>query len=153
MVQETSVRKGFVADEDYTKLRNELPAELKPLFVVACLTGMRKGELTPIRWEQVDFEADLITLDRGATKNDDARSVLMLSGDMRDLLLASKRERDAQWPTSPWVFNRVGEATKTFAGHGRKPVNALGCRILTSTICAALPYATCEGLGCLRSYE
>jgi integrase len=114
MVQETTVRKGFMSDEDYAKLRDELPAELKPLFVVAYLTGMRKGELTPIRWDQVDFEADLITLDRGATKNDDARSVPILTGDMRDLLLASKRERDTQWPSSPWVFNRAGEPIKDF---------------------------------------
>ncbi len=114
MVQETTVRKGFLTDEQYAALLNELPAELKALFVTAYMTGMRKGELTPIQWPQVDFEAGLITLDKGATKNDDARSVPILAGDMHDLLAAAKRQRDADWPNSPWVFNRAGEIIKDF---------------------------------------
>jgi integrase len=108
MIQETTVRKGFLTDEQYATLLRELPAELKALFVTAYMTGMRKGELTPIQWPQVDFEAGLITLDKGATKNDDARSVPILAGDMYDLLSTAKRERDAGWPDCPWVFNRAG---------------------------------------------
>lgn len=114
MVQETTVRKGFVNDEQYAALLCELPRELKCLFVCAYITGMRKGELTPIQWQQVDFEAGLITLDKGQTKNDDARSVPILEGEMRDLLVAAKKERDAAWPKSPWVFNRAGESIKDF---------------------------------------
>jgi integrase len=114
MVQETTVRKGFLTDEQYAALLCELPQELKSLFVCAYVTGMRKGELMPIQWQQVDFEAGLITLDKGETKNDDARSVPVLDGEMRDLLLAAKKERDATWPKSPWVFNRCGEPIKDF---------------------------------------
>jgi len=51
----------------------------------------------------------LITLDKGETKNDEPRSVPILDGDMRDLLVAAKKERDEQWPQSPWVFSRGGE--------------------------------------------
>ena len=114
MVAETTVRKGFLSDERYTLLRDELPAELKALFVTAYITGMRRGELTSIQWPQVDFDAGFITLEKGETKNDDARSVPIVDGDMRDLLLAAKRDRDEQWPESPWVFNRRGEPIKDF---------------------------------------
>jgi integrase len=75
---------------------------------------MRKGELTGIKWPQVDFDAGLITLEKGATKNDDARSVPILKGDMRTLLEESWAEREANWPQSPWVFSRAGVAIKDF---------------------------------------
>ena len=79
-----------------TSFRDELPAELKALFVTGYITGLRRGEITAIQWPQVDFEAGLITLEKGETKNDDPRSVPILDGDMRDLLLAAKKERDAE---------------------------------------------------------
>src|SRR5579863_240854 len=109
IVAETNIRKGFLTDEQYDKLRDELPAELKALFVTGYITGLRRGEITAIQWPQVDFEAGLITLDKGETKNDEPRSVPILDGDMHDLLVAAKREHDEKWPQSPWVFNRGGE--------------------------------------------
>ena len=109
IVAETNIRKGFLSDEQYDRLRGELPEELKALFVTAWITGLRRGEITAIQWPQVDFEAGLITLEKGETKNDEPRSVPILDGDMLDLLISSKRERDEQWPDSPWVFSRRGE--------------------------------------------
>ena len=109
IVAETNIRKGFLSDEQYDRLRGELPEELKALFVTAWITGLRRGEITAIQWPQVDFEAGLITLEKGETKNDEPRSVPILDGDMLDLLTAAKRERDEQWPDSPWVFSRRGE--------------------------------------------
>jgi integrase len=50
-------------------------ARLKPLFITAYNTGIRKGELLSITWPQVDFESRLITLEYGETKNQEARSV------------------------------------------------------------------------------
>ncbi len=114
MVQETTVRKGFLTDQQYATLRDELPQELKALFVTAYITGMRRGELAVIQWPQMDFDAGLITLEKGETKNDDARSVPILEGDMMTLLVAAKGERDQHWPGSPWVFNRQGEPIKDF---------------------------------------
>jgi integrase len=114
MIQETTVRKGFLSDAQYVTLRDELPDELKGLFVCGYTTGIRKGELLVIQWPQVDFEAELITLDKGETKNDDARSVPILTGDMHDLLTHAKKERDQSWPESPWVFSRAGARIKDF---------------------------------------
>jgi integrase len=114
MIQETTVRKGFLSDEEYSALRDELPDELKGLFVCAYTTGIRKGELLSIRWPQVDLAAGMITLEKGETKNNDARSVPILDGDMHDLLLKAKQEHDARWAKSPWVFSRAGERIKDF---------------------------------------
>lgn len=114
IVAETNIRKGFLSDEQYDSLRDQLPDELKALFVTGYITGLRRSEITGIQWPQVDFEAALITLDKGETKNDEPRSVPILDGDMRDLLAAAKKERDEQWPHSPWVFSRRGERIVDF---------------------------------------
>ncbi len=114
MVKEENTRTGFLRDEQYTTLLSELPAEIKPLFVVAYETGIRLGELLAIRWEQVDLEAGLIALQAGETKNGCARTVPILEGDMKALLTETKRERDESWPESLWVFNRQGEPIKDF---------------------------------------
>ena len=75
MVAETNIRKGFMTDAQYDKLRDELPSELKALFVTAYITGLRRGEITAIQWPQIDFEAGLITLEKGETKTGEPRSV------------------------------------------------------------------------------
>lgn len=109
MVQETTVRTGFLPDEVYAKLRDALPLELRPLFVVAYNTGIRKGELLAIKWDQVDFEQGVISLNAADTKSRTARTVPILHGDMRELLTQAKALRDEHWPGSPWVFNRNGK--------------------------------------------
>jgi integrase len=114
MVKENNVRTGFLSDEEYTALLKELPAELKPLFVTGYETGIRLGELRAIRWNQVDLDEGFITLERGQTKNGLGRMVPILAGEMRYLLTQAKKERDAQWQKSPWVFNRAGEPIKDF---------------------------------------
>jgi len=107
MTPEDNVRTGFLADEQYAALLNELPSELKSLFVTAADTGIRKGELLAIRWDQVDFDHGLITLER--TKNGHARAVPILAGDMEDLLRAAKAYRDENWPRCERVFSRDGK--------------------------------------------
>jgi integrase len=107
IVPETTVRKGFLSDEQYQKLRDELPPELRPLFVTGYETGVRLGELKAVEWPQVDFETGLISLE--ATKNGEPRLVPLLDGDMRDLLMAARKERQERWPESPFVFSRQGQ--------------------------------------------
>ncbi|WP_459199281.1 site-specific integrase [Ralstonia pseudosolanacearum] len=48
-------------------------AVLPVCIVLAMETGMRAGEIVPLRWEQIDFESRVIRL--GLTKNGDARTV------------------------------------------------------------------------------
>jgi len=126
MVKETTVRKGFLTDPQYASLRNALPEDLRPLFITAYLTGIRKGELLAITWPQVDFESRLITLERGETKNQEARTVPIIGGDMFNALSEEKRRHDKEWPHSPWVFSRGGEAIKCFRRAWREACKAAG---------------------------
>ena len=126
MAQEENVRKGFLRDEQYSSLLAALPAEIKPLFVTAYETGIRKGELLTIRWGQVDFASGSMALETGETKNGEGRSVPIVPGDMEDLLRGAKQERDASWPDSPWVFNRQGERIKDFRRTWEKACETAG---------------------------
>ena len=126
MVKETTVRKGFLTDQQYTDLLKALLPELRSIFVCGYVTGIRKGELTDIQWHQVDFEGEIISLDPDETKNREGRSVPILKGDMRDLLLASKKERDECWPESPWVFNRDGRKIVDFRSSWEKACTSAG---------------------------
>lgn len=126
MVKEDNARQGFLRDEQYSALLATLPTELKSLFVTSYETGIRMGELLAIRWDQVDFEAGFIVLQGGETKNGEGRAVPIVPGDMADLLSAAKQERDASYPTSPWVFNRQGEQIKDFRGTWAKARESAG---------------------------
>lgn len=112
MVKETNIRTGFLTDEQFEKVRDEMPSELKALFVCDYLIGIRRSELLALEWWQVDFEQGLICLDK--TKNDDPRTVPIIPGDMEDLLKAAYEERQRLWPDCPWVFARAGKQIKGF---------------------------------------
>jgi integrase len=105
-----NARQGFLTDEQYGKLRDALPDDLKPLFITAYFTGVRVGELLAWCWEQVDFEQGFVTLNAEETKSGHARVVPILAGDMRDWLTWEQ----AQSNGCPQVFNRAGEPIKDF---------------------------------------
>lgn len=114
MVKETTVREGFLDDEGYMRLRDQLPEYLRLVFVADWTYGIRKQELLSIQWPQVDFEEMQIRMPARNTKNREGRSLPIFPGDLEDMLRAAKKERDEKWPESPWVFNRQGAQIKNF---------------------------------------
>jgi integrase len=115
MRRETNVRTGFLPDEVYEKLRDAImEPEIRLLFVIAYCTGIRKTELLSIRWPQVDLESGFLDLSPETTKTGKGRRVPILNGDMFTLLTIAKRDRDANFPNSPWVFHRSGKQVKDF---------------------------------------
>jgi len=55
MLEENNVRKGFLIYDQYTLVRNALTEYLKPVLAMGYFTGMRQGEILPLRWEQVSL--------------------------------------------------------------------------------------------------
>src|SRR5215472_2514018 len=100
-LEEDNVRQGFLEQEQYERLLEELPPNLKALFVCGYHTGARKNELRRIQWPQVDREGGLIRLEGGQTKNKRPR-VLPIYGDMPRWL---EHQRDTCPMGSPWVFH------------------------------------------------
>ena len=112
MVAETNVRQGFLSDEQYERLRDALPEYLTPLFVTDYFTAVRRGELLAIKWGQVDWEQDFITLNAEDTKSGYTRAIPVLDGDMRTWLVWSRDHANG----SPGVFHNGGEPIKDFRG-------------------------------------
>jgi hypothetical protein len=82
-----------------------------------------------IQWPQLDFQSDIsdiVALEPDETKNHVGRSVPILKGDMRDLLLAAKakKERGELWPDSPSVFNHQRKKIIDFRTSWEKACNA-----------------------------
>jgi integrase len=79
------------------------PEYSRDFLLTALFTGMRRGELTNLRWENVDLKSKVLHLP--TTKNGDPLT-LPLSEFLADLL----SERWARNNASPWVFPGPGKS-------------------------------------------
>jgi len=50
-----------------------LDHDVRPLVTFGALTGWRKGEIVGMKWSQVDFDAGVVRLAPGTTKNGEGR--------------------------------------------------------------------------------
>jgi integrase len=111
VLAEDNVRQGFLEQDEYERLLEELPATLKALFVCGYHTGARKNELRRTTWEQVDSSGGVIRLPATQTKTKKART-LPIYGDMRRWL---ERQRATCPPGCVWVFH--GARNRTVDNH------------------------------------
>ncbi len=68
-------RVRFLMPDEVQTLLSNCADYLKPIVTLAVHTGMRKGELLGLKWEQVNFEQGIITLHD--TKNSERRDIPM----------------------------------------------------------------------------
>ena len=87
-------RVRYLSDEERQNLLKACKANrsksLYPIVVLALATGMRKGEVCGLTWDDVDFHAGRITLRQ--TKNDEIR-VVPLRGHAKEVLEAYSKVR------------------------------------------------------------
>jgi integrase len=114
-LKENNVRKGFFEHDDYVALLKTLPAELRPVLTFAYYTGCRRGEILSLQWSQVDLVEQVVRLEAGTTKNDQAR-MIPLAPDLYQVLKMQKSIRDQKYPGCPWVFCRDGKEILDFRG-------------------------------------
>jgi integrase len=113
MLAEDNVRKGFFEHEDFVRLRQALPEEMRPVVTFAYYTGCRRGEILVLVWSQVHLDERIVRLEPGETKNDQARTI-PLAPELYEMLKLLKETRDQYYPESPWVFSRGGRVIKEF---------------------------------------
>jgi integrase len=91
----------------------ELPDQLKPVLMFAYFTGCRKGEITALRWSQVDLMQQIIRLNPGETKSGEGRMIPLVP-ELVEALVIQKATRDQYWPRCAFVFHRFGEQLGDF---------------------------------------
>jgi integrase len=101
-----NVRKGFIEHEGYTQLLAALPEYLRPVVTMAYHTGMRRGEIMALRWENVDILNGLVRLNVGETKNGEGR-MIPLGDELLESLKSQLHLRNTTVPDCPLVFFRI----------------------------------------------
>ncbi len=91
----------YLKPEELERLIAELPEYQRPIVIMAAHTGMRRGEIFSLTWEQVNLAQRVATLPR--TKNQEVRGV-PLNLTVVELLRDLMRERARRGYTSPFVF-------------------------------------------------
>jgi len=84
-LRENNTRTGFFTAADVERLCSHM-APMLGLFVrFAFLTGWRRGEISGLKWSNVDFVANEIRLEPGTTKSGEGR-IFPMTSELRDLL-------------------------------------------------------------------
>jgi integrase len=85
----------YIPDEEFRKLSEFLPDYLKPVALTAYLTGMRRGEILSLRWEQVDLFKGLIDLSSADTKTDEPRHIFFGSlSELKKVFIEAARSQN-----------------------------------------------------------
>jgi len=79
----------ILTTEEEAKLLNSSSPELRAIIICALNTAMRKGEILTLRWENVDLENNIITLEHTNTKSKKTRRI-PINSTLRTLLLEQR---------------------------------------------------------------
>ena len=111
-----------VGDYESTK---ELPLQIKVLFTLAIYTGLRKGELLALTWDDVDFENNAVAVTKAAAvvggkqivkvpKTRNSYHIVSIPKRMTTMLLKLKNEQTCYrlkvgsfWQGDNWIFTQT----------------------------------------------
>ncbi len=130
-LQVNNARQGFFEESMFRAVLQQLPGDIKPMVEFLYLTGWRVGEVRPLPWRQVDFQAKVVRLEPGSTKNNEGRTFPF--GDYAPLaeLLDGQREHTNQVEKATeqiitHVFHRQGKPIRDFRGAWTKACEKAG---------------------------
>jgi integrase len=126
-----NARTGFFEREEFKVVCEKLPREIVPLVTFLYRTGWRVSEAMDLTWKQVDFNAKIVRLEVGTTKNRDGRTFPFGIFPELEELLEKQREEAAnvQKATSrivEHVFNRNGKQILDFKKSWKNAVKKAG---------------------------
>ena len=99
-----NIRDRVLSPDEYERLMSYLPNHLKPIVRLAYFSGMRRGEILGLTWDQVDLREGFIYLKPEDTKTQEGRSV-----PLHDELIEMFRSMPRGLPGVP-VFTYQGKA-------------------------------------------
>jgi len=96
LLKENNKRLRYLEKEEIVKLLSRCSKRLRPIVVLALNTGMRRGEILGLKWQDIDFRRGIIYLYN--TKNGEKRELPM--NEMAKTALI----RTLKHPDSPYIF-------------------------------------------------
>jgi integrase len=103
MLKENNIRKGFFEHGDFIALREALPSYLKGFVTFAYKSGWRVSEIRDLKWAQVDLDNNIVRIESGETKNNEARTVY-LDDELKEVFLNQKLRQKELAKISNYVF-------------------------------------------------
>lgn len=82
---------------------------------IALTTGMRAGEIAGLKWDQIDFASDVLTVGKAKTRRGTGRQI-PLNGDLRAVL-----EMHASWYADAKRFREIKPEWFVFPGRAGRP--------------------------------
>jgi integrase len=70
-------RLRYLSKAECERLISECHGQLKAIVITALQTGMRRGEILSLKWQNVDLDNNLIKLDASMTKDSEVRTIPM----------------------------------------------------------------------------
>jgi len=123
LTTENNARNRCLSTEEEQRLLDALPSNLRPFVTLALHTGMRRGELQSLRWENVDFVAGALRVRQD--KAGDGRWVAL----NRIALGALRAVKRDQRIMSPYVFcSPEGRFLHNFERYWRPALRAAALR-------------------------
>jgi integrase len=128
ILKEDNARQGFFEQEEFEAVLKHLPDPYNDLAQFAFYTGWRKGEIKPLRWDQVDRKGREIRLK--SSKNGYGR-VIPLEGTLLNIIENRWQKREVtfnnrQTYMSPLVFHKKGEPVGDFRKSWNKACELAG---------------------------
>ena len=120
VVQRLKVTPGrlrFLEKEEIVKLLSNCTKNLKPIVVLALFTGMRRGEIFGLKWHDIDFKRNIITL--LDTKNGEKREVPM-NEQVKTALIRVRKNTNTAYIFCDEQGNPVHDIRKSYSTALRK---------------------------------
>jgi integrase len=130
-IEVRNTRSGFFEEAELRAVLGQLPPDLRLLIEFLYMTGWRIGEVKGLTWRQVDFEAGVVRLEPGTTKNDEGRTFPFAALPRLEALVRAQRERTSalereQDRLIPWLFHRQGRPIRNFHEAWRRACERAG---------------------------
>ena len=128
-----NARQGFFEESEFRAVLNHLPDDIKPMAEYLYLTGWRVGEVRPLPWRQIDFQAKVVRLEPGSTKNNEGRTFPFADYAPLAELLERQREHTNRVEKAieqiiTHVFHRQGKPIRDFRGAWTKACAKAGLK-------------------------
>ena len=115
-------RDRTLTEEEYEALLSRCSPRLSAMVQLAYWTGMRRGEILGLRWDQVDFKNKVVTLEAADTKTQEKREI-PLTEELTGLI-----QRTPRTLGSPYVFTHKGQRIKNIKSAFWKAIRTAGIK-------------------------